>query len=203
MSHPEPGLESHRELIVATASPRRIELLRTLGVEFRAQAADVDETPLPGEAADAMVLRLAALKALAIGSGDRQIVLGADTAVVLDGEIFGKPRDRADALRMLGRLSGRSHEVKSAVAVHCRGAVRSALSCTRVRFREIRPDEALRYWHSGEPRDKAGAYAIQGLGGVFVESISGSYTGVVGLPLFETAELLREAGLDLLPSMPG
>ncbi len=203
MSRLESGPEPRRELIVATASPRRIELLRALGVEFRAQAADIDETPMPDEGADAMVLRLAASKALAIGAGERQIVLGADTVVELDGETFGKPRDQADALEMLGRLSGRSHEVKSAVAVASRGAVRSALSCTRVRFREIRPDEALRYWHSGEPRDKAGAYAIQGLGGLFVAAISGSYTGVVGLPMFETAALLREAGLDLLPSMPG
>ncbi len=197
------GPDSGLELIVATASPRRIELLRALGVGFRAQAADVDEAVMPGETAEAMVLRLAAAKALAVDAGDRQIVLGADTAVELDGEIFGKPRDRADGLRMLSRLSGRSHEVRTAVAVACSGAVRSALSCTRVQFREIRPDEALRYWHSGEPRDKAGAYAIQGLGGLFVAAISGSYTGVVGLPLFETAMLLREAGLDLLPSMPG
>jgi septum formation protein len=124
-------------------------------------------------------------------------VLGADTAVVLEGEVFGKPADKADALRMLGRLSGCRHQVMTGVALCHDGTMRSAISVTDVTFREIGPDEALDYWQSGEPRGKAGAYAIQGLGGAFVESIAGSYTGVVGLPVRETAELLRSAGFEL------
>mgnify|MGYP001812700876 FL=1 len=125
------------------------------------------------------------------------MVLGADTAVVLDGEVFGKPADQADALRMLAMLSGRRHQVMTGVAVRSGSTVESVLSVTEVEFREIAPDEALDYWQSGEPRGKAGAYAIQGLGGAFVESIAGSYTGVVGLPVFETAELLRSVGIEL------
>jgi septum formation protein len=123
------------------------------------------------------------------------VIIAADTSVVLDSEVFGKPRDEADGLRMLAALSGRSHKVMTGVAVRSGGTVRSALSVTAVKFREIGPDEALEYWQSGEPGDKAGAYAIQGLAGVFVESVTGSYTGVVGLPVFETARLLQVAGI--------
>jgi septum formation protein len=115
---------------------------------------------------------------------------------VLDGEVFGKPADEADAMRMLGALSGRRHEVMTGVAVRSECGVNRVLTVTAVEFREIRPDEALDYWQSGEPHDKAGAYAIQGLAGDFVRSVSGSYTGVVGLPVFETAELLRAAGVQ-------
>ena len=125
------------------------------------------------------------------------MVLGADTAVVLDGEVFGKPAGEADALRMLSRLSGRRHQVMTGVAVVAGGTATSALSVTDVTFREIGPDEAHDYWQSGEPRGKAGAYAIQGHGGTFVAKIAGSYTGVVGLPVMETAELLRSAGIEL------
>ena len=164
------------------------------------RAAEVDEEPREGEDAEQMVLRLAIAKATAIVAMPDEIVLGADTAVVLDGKIFGKPRDEADALRMLGELSGRAHRVLTGVAVCRRGRLSSALSNTEVQFREIDPDEARCYWHSGEPRDKAGAYAIQGRGGMFVKAIMGSYSGVVGLPVFETARLLRDAGLELLPA---
>ena len=144
-----------------------------------------------------MVLRLAALKARS-ANVDSDIVLGADTAVVLGDLVFGKPRDEADALAMLAQLSGQQHRVMTGVAVVTGTELQTVLSTTEVRFREIRPDEARSYWQSGEPRDKAGAYAIQGLGGAFVESINGSYSGVVGLPAFETAKLLRHAGLDVL-----
>jgi septum formation protein len=145
-----------------------------------------------------MVLRLACEKARAGAPAEPAIVIGADTAVVLGAEIFGKPAGEADALDMLARLSGQTHQVVTGVAVWDGRAMRSAISCTDVQFREIRPDEALAYWQSGEPADKAGAYAIQGLGGVFVEALSGSYSGVVGLPVYETMALLREAGISVL-----
>lgn len=184
-------------LILASSSPRRRELLAALGVGFAVRAVDVDERRLDGESADRMVVRLAEAKATA-RAGESEIVLGADTAVVLDDEVFGKPQDRDDALTMLATLSGRRHRVVTGVAVASGGRVENRLSSTEVQFREIDPDEALRYWQTGEPRDKAGAYAIQGLGGVFVEAIIGSYSGVVGLPVFETAALLARAGVDVL-----
>jgi septum formation protein len=168
-----------------------------MGLEFSASGVDIDERPHPGEAADTMVLRLAAEKAAAVPPLPGIVVLGADTAVVLDGEVFGKPGDEADALRMLAKLSGRRHQVMTGVVVRSGGVTTSTLSVTDVTFREIGPDEALDYWQSGEPRGKAGAYAIQGLGGAFVARIAGSYTGVVGLPVFETAGLLRSAGIEL------
>ena len=185
------------ELHLASSSPRRREILTALGLSFTAGGVDVDEQREPGEAPEAMVLRLAALKARS-AEVNGAIILGADTAVVLDDLVFGKPCDDADALAMLTHLSGRRHQVMTGVAALADGELQSALSITEVQFREIRPDEAHRYWQSGEPRDKAGAYAIQGLGGAFVESIAGSYSGVVGLPAFETAKLLRNAGLDVL-----
>jgi septum formation protein len=168
-----------------------------MGVEFTAAGVDIDERQHPDETADIMVVRLAVEKACAVAPEPGTVVLGADTAVVLDGEVFGKPADRADALRMLAMLSGRRHQVMTGVAVRAASTAESLLSVTEVTFRKIAPDEALDYWQSGEPRGKAGAYAIQGLGGTFVESIAGSYTGVVGLPVFETAELLRSAGIEL------
>ncbi len=185
------------KLHLASSSPRRSQILEHMGLEFSAAGVDVDERRRPGESADDMVLRLAAEKAFAAAAEPGTVVLGADTAVVLDDVVFGKPADRADALRMLARLSGRRHQVMTGVAVRAGSATTSALSVTEVTFREIGPDEALDYWHSGEPCGKAGAYAIQGLGGAFVESIAGSYTGVVGLPVLETAELLRSAGIEL------
>ena len=125
-------------------------------------------------------------------------MIGADTAVVLENEVLGKPVDRSDAIAMLLSLSGRSHHVLTAVALRGSYGVETALSRTRVDFRKITRDEALAYWQSGEPGDKAGAYGIQGLGGLFVSSIDGSYSGVVGLPVFETSGLLAKAGFELL-----
>lgn len=185
-------------LILASKSPRRRELLQALGLKFAIQSADIDETPRPGETVGNLVLRLAASKAKAVESGSAGLVIGADTEVVLDGNAFGKPLDEGDALRMLAALSGRTHRVLTGVAVCGDGRVETALSETEVRFRDIDPDEARRYWQTGEPRGKAGAYAIQGQGGLFVEAIAGSYSGVVGLPVFETAELLRRFGIDVL-----
>ena len=182
-------------LQLASRSPRRREILEALGIRFTIVSVDVDESPLDGEKPADMVLRLAQAKAEAVDAGADSIVLGADTEVVIDGEALGKPRDEADALAMLARLSGRAHQVLTGVAVCGPHGTRTALSKTDVYFREISRDEALAYWQSGEPRDKAGAYAIQGLGGVYVERIDGSYSGVVGLPVFETMALLREAGI--------
>ncbi len=184
-------------LHLASASPRRAELLRNLGLEFTAAGVDIDESRRPGESPRDMVLRLAAGKALAADT-DADIVIGSDTAVVLGDDVFGKPVDQADCLRMLTALAGRSHEVMTAVAVRFDATIATAVSTTNVQFREFGRDEALAYWQSGEPGDKAGAYGIQGLGGVFVAAIEGSYSGVVGLPVYETAKLLAEAGLPIL-----
>lgn len=172
-----------------------------LGLEFTASGVDLPEERLAGESPRDMVIRLAAAKAGAARAGEQALVLGADTAVVLDDRVFGKPEDEADALEMLAALSGRTHRVLTGVALRSGDSVATAVSETDVLFREIRPDEARRYWHSGEPADKAGAYAIQGLGGIFVASIDGSYSGVVGLPIYETAGLLSDAGLDVLAGM--
>ena len=182
-------------LTLASGSPRRQEILESLGVPFAVVAADIDETPLEDEAPEDMVVRVALAKARAVAATVDVPVLAGDTAVVLDKRIFGKPVDEADALDMLARLSGKKHTVLTGVALVAGGRDATALSRTAVLFRDVGPDEALRYWQSGEPQDKAGAYAIQGRGGVFVAAIEGSYSGVVGLPVFETAELLREAGI--------
>lgn len=181
-------------IVLASASPRRRELLQQLGVLHEVLAVDVDETPLAGEDAAQLVTRLARIKAeagLSRTSGTSP-VLGSDTAVVVDGEIFGKPADQDDALRMLAALSGRTHEVMTAVAlVGAAGGIVEALSRTDVTMRTISPAEAVAYWQTGEPQGKAGGYAIQGRGALFIERISGSYSGVMGLPLYETAQLLH------------
>jgi septum formation protein len=190
-------------LHLASSSPRRRELLTALGLNFSYDGVAIDESPLPGEAASDMVLRLATGKArAAYDSGEYSVpVLGADTLVVLDDRVFGKPKSKEEALNMLASLSGTTHQVLTGVALMANGELQTALSVTEVQFREIHPDEAEAYWQSGEPAGKAGGYAVQGLGGVFVSAINGSYTGVVGLPVFETAGLLRRAGIEL-PAMP-
>ncbi|MBF8801579.1 Maf family protein [Pseudomonas shirazica] len=184
-------------LYLASGSPRRRELLTQIGVPFSVVSAPIDETPLPDESAPAYVERLARAKAaagLACLEGPA-VVLGADTAVVLDGRILGKPENREDALAMLAGLSGREHQVLTAVALSDGQRVHSLCVTSKVRFRAISAEEAQRYWASGEPADKAGGYAIQGLGAVFVTGLSGSYSAVVGLPLSETAELLGQFGI--------
>ncbi len=183
---------------LASSSPRRREILEALGLEFAIASVDVDETPRAGEPADEMVVRLAVAKAGMAAASPGDIVIAADTAVVVGGRILGKPADQDECLAMLDALAGRCHEVFTGVALRRDGATHTAVSRTDVYFREISRDEALAYWQSGEPRDKAGAYAIQGTGGAFVERIEGSYSGVVGLPVFETAALLRKAGFDLV-----
>ena len=180
-------------LQLASTSPRRREILESLGLEFSVVHVDVDESPLAGETPGEMVVRLAVAKAEAAHVGPASVVIAADTAVVVDDQALGKPVDQDDCLAMLEALSGRVHKVLTGVAVHAADQARTALSETDVYFREIGRDEALAYWQSGEPCDKAGAYAIQGLGGAFVERIEGSYSGVVGLPVFETMSLLKQA----------
>lgn len=204
MASPSTEPAAAPDLVLASASPRRRDLLCQVGVRHVVRVADVDESPLPGETPRDYVQRLAQAKAAAVVAlGEHALpVLGADTTVVLDGDILGKPRDAADALAMLRRLSGREHEVYTAVALCVPGEApldpRLALSVTRVRFRAV--DDALlaRYVASGEPLDKAGAYGIQGLGAALVARIEGSYSGVVGLPLAETVELLVAAGVPVL-----
>ena len=185
-------------LFLASASPRRRELLTQIGVPFELLSITLDETPLPAERPEAYVQRLAREKALAgwAAVGDDSVaVLGADTTVVIDERILGKPADRAEGLLMLESLSDREHHVLTAVALATRGACEVRLVTSRVRFRRIERAEAEAYWASGEPCDKAGGYAIQGWGAVFVAELRGSYSAVVGLPLCETAQLLDLAGI--------
>lgn len=181
---------------LASVSPRRRELLSQIGVPHTVVGADIDEAAHSGESPREYVQRMARQKALIVRErGERLPVLAADTTVVLDDVIYGKPRDRSDGIAMLQRLSARTHEVLTAVAVADARGVDLRLSVSTVRFRGLTPEECAAYWDTGEPRDKAGGYAVQGAAAVFIESLSGSYSGVMGLPLFETAELLRAAGV--------
>ncbi len=190
------------EIILASASPRRRELLAQIGVHCLVYPVPVDETPLPQEKPDHYVRRVAAEKSLRAreSCSEPLPVLAADTAVVLHGRIMGKPQDRRQALAMLSTLSGQRHCVYSAVSLRVQGQHHLLHNVTEVQFRELGESEIRRYWQSGEPADKAGAYAIQGLGSIFVKNIQGSYSGVVGLPLYETAELLQRAGIDIIGS---
>lgn len=186
------------QIVLASASPRRRELLAQIGVACTVQPAQVDETVQPAESPEAYVQRLALAKAEAVRQNQpTALVLGADTVVVCDGVILGKPADETDAVWMLLALAGHSHEVLTAVALLGDTGEWTALSRSRVWLREISRAETQAYWASGEPADKAGGYAIQGLGAAFIERLKGSYSGVMGLPLFETAELLQRAGVKL------
>jgi septum formation protein len=186
---------------LASASPRRHALLAQIGVPFQTLSIAIDESATAHEAPAGYVSRLAKAKVAAgqelaqrAGLAARP-VLAADTAVVIDAEILGKPVDSEDAERMLRLLSGRTHQVLTAVALSAASQFFSLVNRSEVTFRSITVQEARDYWSTGEPRDKAGSYAIQGLGAVFVTDLRGSYSGVMGLPLYETAELLREAGV--------
>ena len=189
------------QIYLASGSPRRRELLAQIGVRFAVVSAQIDERIQSEETPAEYVQRLALEKARA---GSRSVqavlplpVLGADTAVVVEGEILGKPQDEAHSLAMLDRLAGRSHDVYTGVAVAFNHEERVSISVSRVTFRPIAREERLAYWRSGEPQDKAGGYAIQGIGAVFIERLEGSFTGVMGLPLFETARLLRDFDIDV------
>ncbi|NEZ02931.1 septum formation inhibitor Maf [Wenzhouxiangella sp. XN201] len=190
-------MNDRKRLILASASPRRRELLSLFDIDFDVRPAHIDESVGEGEVPTDYVRRMAREKALAMQvRGNGCFVIGSDTAVVLDGEILGKPLDDDEASNMLAALSGREHEVLSAVAlVAPDGRIDERLSVTAVDLAELPAAWIARYVASGEPHDKAGAYGIQGAAGVWVRRLTGSYSGVVGLPLFETGELLREAGL--------
>jgi septum formation protein len=184
-------------IYLASRSPRRRDLLGQLGVAFDVLDLEIDESALGGETPDALVLRLAVGKAEAglglLPAGASDAVLGADTIVVVDDDVLGKPRDAEDAQSMLRRLSGRCHRVLSAVALASAAGTSTRVSESRVCFRRLTDEECAAYAATGEPLDKAGGYGIQGRAAAFVRDLRGSYSGVVGLPLYETAELLREA----------
>ena len=183
-------------IYLASQSPRRQELLRQIGIEFELVHADIDETPLENENPQHYVKRMAAEKALnAFRMDMSNPLLAADTSVICEDRILGKPQNEHDFLAMFERLSDNAHQVITAVAVTDNkeaAAIKTRLSVSEVIFRKITRNEALRYWQSGEPADKAGGYGIQGMGAIFIKKISGSYSGIMGLPLFETAELLKE-----------
>lgn len=187
------------KLVLASASPRRKELLAQIGVQFDVSPVDICEDVKPGEQPVPYVKRVALAKAQAGYDKveQQQAVLGADTTVVLDGNIIGKPQNKTDAVNILMSLSGRTHQVITAVAVVCREQIYSCVVTTHVKFRTLSREECDRYWETGEPTDKAGSYGIQGLGAIFVDSIEGSYSAVVGLPLSETAELLKLADVEI------
>lgn len=184
-------------LILASQSPRRVQLLKQLDVDFQQIVADIDETVGENESPTDYVMRLAIEKAKAVSAsaGNGCWILGADTSVVVDDIILGKPVDLADALSMLSRLSGRSHHVYTAVALLNNRSQHTALVATEVWFKPLTESEMRQYWATGEPQDKAGSYGIQGKAGKFIKKISGSFSAVAGLPLYETAELLKQAGL--------
>ncbi len=193
---------SQKHLILASGSPRRRELLTRMGLSFTVCPADADETLKPGLAPREQVMRLSRIKAEDVRAkfpGEDDVILSADTVVVLGGEILGKPKDPADACRMLRALSGKSHLVLTGVTVQS-GSLPPDTRCeeTEVRFRELSAEEISAYTDTGEPMDKAGAYGIQGYGALFVESLAGDYYNVMGLPVCLSGQMLRKAGIPVL-----
>jgi len=191
---------TNSELILASQSPRRQELLAQLGYQFSIQASDIDETVEKAETAYTYVLRLAKQKALHVLNSLPKVeqaysfVLGSDTSVVFNGQILGKPDNEADFTKTLSLLSDKQHQVLTAIALVSKDSIEGQVITTDVVFKTLTKAEILAYWLTGEPQDKAGGYGIQGLAGQFVKSINGSYSAVVGLPLYETAQLLAKAG---------
>ena len=188
-------------LVLASASPRRARILRDLGVSFRVEVSHEDESLRPGEDGTAAVERLARAKALAVARGGTLPVLAADTEVLCDGHILGKPADERDALAMLRRLAGRAHEVVTGVCVVDRGVARSGVERSVVRFAPMSEGELAWYAATGEPLDKAGGYHVDGKGALFIETVEGSPSNVAGLPVRLLLRLVREAGLEL--GLPG
>jgi septum formation protein len=191
---------ANQKLILASQSPRRRELLAQLGYQFSVQVSDIDETVEPAETADNYVLRLAKQKALHIlnllpeAEQANSFVLGSDTSVVFNGQILGKPDNEADCLNMLSLLSNNKHQVLTAIALVSKNSAQGQVITTEVVFKVLTKAEISAYWLTGEPQDKAGSYGIQGIAGQFVKKINGSYSAVVGLPLYETVQLLAKAG---------
>lgn len=204
-------MQQKNKIYLASKSPRRRELLRQAGIEFDVlllrdaapRGPDVSEIVLPGELPLAYVSRVTqekadmAWKVMQLRRLPARTVLAADTTVVLDQDILGKPADRADAVRMLQRLSGRSHQVLTSIAVHYAGGSAHVTQCSEVRFAPLTAQQIEHYCASAEPYDKAGGYGIQGAAARFISHISGSYSGIMGLPLFETCALLRQAGISI------
>lgn len=189
-------------IILASKSPRRHELLAQLGVNFIYKVSDIDEKPLNNETAVDLVARLAAAKAQAVydqlDDSSDTIVLGSDTVVSVDQHILGKPKNQQEAAEMLALLSGRTHQVLTAVTLVKESEPSSVIVSNDVTFRVLKDEEIEAYWQTGEPSDKAGSYAIQGLAAQFISHLQGSYSAVMGLPLYETAQLLQQAGISLL-----
>ena len=202
-----PVSRSRPPILLASASPRRRELLSQIGISFKSCPQNIDESRLAGESATDYVQRMAmqkvesALKTLAEHSN--WLVLGADTIVVCDQEVLGQPTSQSHALELLMQLSNRDHQVLTAVTVASAGKCASSISRTTVSFRAISQAEAGAYWRTGEPRGKAGGYAIQGHAAIFVKKLRGSYSGVMGLPLYETMRLLHQFGIECLRSEAG
>lgn len=187
-------INNYPDIILASASPRRAELLDQLGVNYIVQAVDIDESSHTNETPEALVQRLAIEKSQAIteDQSNNKPVLGSDTLGVLNGELLVKPKDFDHAHDMLSKMSGNWHEILSAVALSYKGETIVCLNKNKVLFRQLTFTEIEAYWKTGEPQDKAGAYAVQGLAAKFIKRIEGSYSGIMGLPLFETADLLEK-----------
>ena len=186
-------------IYLASRSPRRCELLEQMGVKYETISIEIDEAPRRGEAPEVYVLRMALEKAragLMLADGVLP-VLGADTSVVIKGKILGKPKNKADGLAMLASLSGCHHQVLTAVALVGLDLEATRMSVSHVSFRDLNDAEREAYWATGEPADKAGSYAVQGYAAAFIDHLEGSFSGVMGLPLFETAELLKEFGVNI------
>lgn len=191
------------DIILASSSPRRKELLELLAVRFKTHAVDIDETPKPGETGQALAHRLAEEKAMAgfklfSSRGELTPVLGSDTVVQLDDQLLGKPENEAMAITMLESLSGKTHQVYTGVSLSTEQGVKTLVSINNVEFMTLTNEQITRYVSSGEPMDKAGAYAIQGKAGQFIKSMQGSFSAIMGLPLYETAQLLNAQGIDTL-----
>ncbi|KAG1682820.1 Maf-like protein [Nymphon striatum] len=192
--------ENDPQIILASASPRRAQLLEQIGINYKIRIADINEDSLENEEPEVLIVRLAKEKAeaIAFSSNSTLPVLGADTLGLMNGELLVKPRDFEHAHYMLSRMSGNWHEILSAVAISSYGNTQVLLNRNRVLFKELSEQEITTYWYTGEPQDKAGAYAIQGIAATFIERIEGSYSGIMGLPLFETRKLLEKAGVEVL-----
>lgn len=205
MSSNGQSLNRSPALVLASASPRRVELLKQIGISPIVHPVDIDETPGQGEVVTDLVARLAKEKAQqgAIETENKHPVIGSDTVGLLDGNVLLKPVDYADAEAMLLNMSNRWHEIHTAVALIYQEKCYQITAISRVKFRKISCEEIERYWQTGEPQDKAGAYAVQGLAAVFIERIEGSYSGIMGLPLFETAQLMHEADLSYANTIGG